>query len=183
MRHFWRAKLFHPDRLAQAAASLDHQLPARSVHAHLLVADLPKQVSARARLGRQGQRQLVLRQPRLVRAPQRRFRAEVAIRRHKASDPLVRTEEVVVRDEVADAQARVRQVLQLDPLQEFALDRLPKPLALAHGFWVVRARHRVVDALFCQQVLEVGFSSPREVLPALVGQDFARLAKARDPVE
>jgi hypothetical protein len=148
------------------------------VHAHLLVADLPEQVRTRPRRARERQRQLIRRQPLLVRAPQRLFRAEIAVRRHQPPDPLVRPEEVVVRDVVGDPLARVTHVLELHPLDQLALDRLPQPLALAHRFRVVGARHHVPDAELPEQLLEFRLAAPREELPPLVAQDLARLAKA-----
>ena len=162
---------------------MHHELAASAVHAHLLVADLAEQISTRARHTGERQGQFVLLQPRFMRVAQGCFRAEVAIGGYKSADPLVRPEEVVVRNEVLNALARILQIFQLDALEEFALHRLPETLALANRFWMVRARHRVMNSLLAKQFLEVRLAAPREVLPALVGQDLARPAEARNAIE
>lgn len=78
---------------------------------------------------------------RLVRLAQRFLRAEVAVGGDQPADPLVRPEEVVVREVVRDPLASVVQILELHALDEFALHALPQALALAHRFGVVCARH------------------------------------------
>jgi len=108
-----------------------HQLAALPVQRDLLVPDLPEEVHALARRLVQRRTQLVLRQPRLQRAPQRRLGPEEAIGRHQATNALVRPEEVVVREEVPHAHAGFRQILRPRPLPKLQPDRLPQPLALA----------------------------------------------------
>src|SRR5689334_7480778 len=113
LRRSGRSKLVQSDPLAQPGARVHHELAALTRHTHLLVADLAEQVHALARQFPERRVDLALRKLRLQRPPQRRLRAEEAIRRHEAVDPLVRAEVVVVRDPVREALACVREILRV----------------------------------------------------------------------
>ena len=85
-----------------------------------------------------------------------------------------------MREEVRQTLASLGQLLRLRTLPEFGPDRFPQPLALPERLGVVRAGDHVADSLASEQPLEVGLATPREVLAALVREDFQRLAEALD---
>jgi hypothetical protein len=100
----------------------------------------------------EGLRELLPRELLLERLAQRVLGTEEAVRRHEAVDALVRTEEVVVPKVVRETDARVGEVGQRDARQEFDLDRLPQPLALAHRLRMVRARDHVLDPFALEEL-------------------------------
>lgn len=158
------------------------ELAALTRQSHLLVADLAEQVHALARRFSHRLIQLARRQTLFVRPAQRLLRPEESIGGDEPTDALVRAEKVVVRDKVRKPLARVRQILRLCALPEFAADRLPQPLALAQGLRVVCSCDDVLDAFAQEHLLKLALAAPGEVLPALVGEHFLGFAKARDAV-
>jgi hypothetical protein len=175
---------FIESKLAPAAARRgDHQLSALAVHRHRLVVDLASEKHRLSKRLAHGERELVAGERRLHRAAHRALGAKEAIRGHHAAESLVRAKVVVVGEIVVKPLARFFESLRPRATPQFLLDRLPQPLALAHGLRVMRARHHVLDPLADEQLLKVALPAPRVVLPPLVGQHFLGLAKLGDPLE
>lgn len=166
--------------LPHAVRRFDDQRALLAVQADLPVAHLPEEVDLWPWSPAKREVELVLSQGSLQGLPQRGPGLEEAVGWHQPVDALVGPEVVVVHEVVPEPFARVRQVRRPRTRPEFLVDRPPEPLALAQGLRMVRPRNHVLDALLQEQLLESALAPPGEVLPALVGQDLLRLAKARD---
>jgi hypothetical protein len=118
-------KLLKTDLSFLASARADHEPTSFAVQGERLIAYLHHRVHALAQRFAKSEQELVLRDLRLDRFAQRLFRAEEAIRRHKPSDPLMRSKVVVVRKEVREPRACVREILRLHACPEFAADGFP----------------------------------------------------------
>jgi hypothetical protein len=94
------------------------------------------------------------------------------IRRHQASDALVRAAEVVAIDEERHSPRAVGEVGKDRTREELVPQRLPESFYLAHRLRVLRPALDMSDALTTKLLLEVRLATPRGVLPTLVGQYF-----------
>jgi hypothetical protein len=110
-----------------------------------------------------------------------RRRTEESIRRHLATNPLMRATEVVGLDEEAHSPLAVRVVREYRPRQKLFPQRLPEPLDLAERLGVVRAALQVLDTLTPKLLRKFRLPSPRHVLATLVRQHLARRSVLRDP--
>jgi hypothetical protein len=153
---------------------LDYHFPLFPVQGHLLVAYLPHQIYRLSGRFPHRQQQFVLLHGLFQCFSDLVLSPEKPVRRHHAVNALVGPEVVVVVDEMAQPFLGFAQVLRLDPLPKFLHDRGPEPFRLAYRLGVVGSRHHVLDAFLAQHLLEVAFSPPGEILPALVGQHFLR---------
>jgi hypothetical protein len=107
-------------------------------------------------------------------------RAEEAVRRDRAVDALMRALKVVVLDEELDAAKAIREVREDRLTQKLLPQRLPETLDLPERLRMLGSALAVVDPMPAQELLKLRRSTPRGVLPTLVGQDLARLAVVRD---
>jgi hypothetical protein len=133
------------------------------------------------------QTQRILGHLRLDARPHLSSRSEVAVRRRQALEPLMRALEVVVLDVKRHATLTVLKVGEHRAAEQLLPQRLPEPLDLAAGLRVMRTALHMIDAVALQLRLELRASSPRGVLPPLIGQDLSRRAivgdAAREPLE
>lgn len=106
--------------------------------------------------------------------------AEVPIRRGHTLKPLMRSLEVVVLDEQRHSALAVLKVGEHRATEQFLPQRLPEPLDLPAGLWMMRPALHVRDAVALKLRLELGASAPGGVLPALVRQDLPRGAVLGD---
>jgi len=179
----FRSEVLHRQLTLPAIRRVDHEPATFTVQRDALVTDLTDEVHRLARRLVERQPQLVLRELPFERLAQRRLSVKEAIRRHQTVDALVRAKVVVVAQPVTEPATRVFEVLRRSAIPKLVGDRLPKALALAERFGVVRAAHDVRNALLREQLLKAALATPSEVLATLVGQDFTRLAEARDAFE
>ena len=177
------AQLVEGELLSLSSLGVDDEPSALAVHRHRTIADLAEEEDRLARGVLEGELELALAHLLLEGLAQGVLRAEEAIRRHHALDPLVRSEVVVVADPVPQPRTRVGQVLGLGPVPEFIADALPQPLALAQRLGVMRAADHVLDALAIQELLEGALAAPGVVLAPLVAEHLPRLAEARDALQ
>jgi hypothetical protein len=99
---------------------------------------------------------------------------EEPVRRRRPFKPLVRTLEVVVLDEQVHPTLAVLEVREHRPREQLLPQRLPEPLDLAAGLWMMRTALDVLDPVPLQFRFELRRAAPRGVLTALVGQDLPR---------
>jgi hypothetical protein len=85
-----------------------------------------------------------------------------------------------VLDEQPNPPLTVLEVREHGLREQLLPQRLPEPLDLAAGLRVVRTALDVNDAVALELRFELGRSTPRRVLAALVGQDLARRAVLAD---
>jgi hypothetical protein len=109
-----------------------------------------------------------------------RRRSEVAVGRHVPIDALMRALEVVVLDEQLESPKAIGEVGEHRLAQKLLPERLPEPLDLSERLGMLWPALAVSDAMSPQQLLKLRRAAPRCVLPALIGQDLARLAVLRD---
>jgi hypothetical protein len=159
---------------------MDHQLATLPMQGHLLAADTAHQVHRASRLLSKRQAKLVFCVLLLQLAAHFAFSAEETVCRAKTPDPLVWSMVVVMGDEVRETLTGVVQLLRIHPAPEFVLHCLPESLTLAQGLRMVAPGHHVANPLLFQELLEAVLATPREVLAALVGQDFHGLSETVD---
>jgi hypothetical protein len=83
---------------------------------------------------------------------------------------------VVVLHPVSDPFARLFERLELRPLQELVLERLPEALDLPQRHRVMRGTADVMDVVALKLLLKPRRATPRGVLRPVVGQQLLRLA-------
>jgi hypothetical protein len=113
--------------------------------------------------------------------PHLRRRPEETVRRHRPSDPLVRTPEVVGLHEECDPALAILEVRKDRPRQKLLPQRLPETLDLPQRLGMVWPALDVPDALTPQLLLEVRVPTPRHVLPSLIRQYLTWRTVLRDP--
>lgn len=106
--------------------------------------------------------------------------AEEAVCRHETSERLVRPLEVVGMNEEPDTACAVCKIRKHRARQKLRPKRLPKAFDLADGLRMLWATLDVANAVAAELVLEFRFAAPSGVLPALIGEDFARRPEVRD---
>ena|GEM_PF-3460715 len=146
---------------------------------HAAPTDAAKQVHRLTQWIPQRQPQLVVAQRPRQRRPQRVLRTKETVRRHTPVDALVRAEEVVVSDPVAQTPLSLRQIVGAHPLPQLLADRLPQTLALAHRLRVTRSRQHMADAQVLQALAESALAAPAVILRTPVREDLRRLAVAQ----
>lgn len=161
-------------------ADLDPQLAAGRSDAEVLIAEPTDEIKRLLH-------RLLLREPERVRLDlglDRRAHvsrgAKEAIRRHQTFDALVRSLEVVVLYEEADAPLAVGEVGEHCLAQKLFPQGLPEALDLAERLGVLRSALAVLDAVAPQELLKLGLPAPRRVLSTLVRQHFTRMSVFRD---
>jgi len=175
-----RPQVLVRDLLNHPFRGLQDQPAPFSVQRNALVADLPDQEYGLADRFVQRQGQLVLPQSLLNGLAHLRFYVEKTVCGNASLDALVGTEMVVMGDKMRQTFLGLGKVLWLDPSPEFLAHRFPETLTLAQGFGMVGAGDHMADALLLQQLLKIALAAPGEILPALVREDFQRLAPALD---
>jgi hypothetical protein len=85
-------------------------------------------------------------------------------------DALVGTFVVVILNPESDPFAGRFEGFKLRPAQELLIERGPEALDFPQRHRVMRGRANVMDVFLLQLLLEPGFSPPRGVLPAIVGE-------------
>jgi hypothetical protein len=115
------------------------------------------------------------------RLPHLRRGPEKPVRRHRPSDALVRSPEVVALHEEGDPTLAILEIGKDCPRQKLIPQRLPEALDLPQGLRMVRAAFNVPDALPPQLRFEIGVPAPGHVLTSLVRQHLARCAVLGDP--
>jgi len=79
---------------------------------------------------------------------------------------------VVVFDPERNALLRFFEVFELCALEELGPDGFPVALDFSQGHGVMRGAANVMNTVLSQFHLELGFSTPRNILPAVVAQEF-----------
>jgi hypothetical protein len=128
-----------------------------------------------------GQGQRVVGHALLDGRPHLRRRPEETIRRHRATNALVRAAEVVGLDKQRDPTLAVVEVRKHRPREKLLPQRLPESLDLSQGLRVVRAALDVTDTLAMELGLEVGVPTPGDVLASLIRQDLTWSAVLGNP--
>ena len=161
-------------------ADLDVKCAAGRRDAEVLVAEATDEIERLLR-------RLLLREPKCVGLHLRfngrtdvRRRAKESVGRHRAVDALVRALEVVVLHEERDSSEGVREVGEDRLAQKLLPKRLPEALDLSERLRMLRAALDMLDAVAAQLFLELRLAPPRRVLPALIGEHFARVAVLGD---
>jgi hypothetical protein len=95
---------------------------------------------------------------------------EEPVGRTQAADPLVGTLVIVIVDPEGTSLHRLVEAVELGPLEEFGLDRLPESLDFTKCHWMVGARSNVLHAVLFHLSFEAGLPSPIGVLAAIVGE-------------
>ena len=90
---------------------------------------------------------------------------------------------VVVGHKMAETFLGFREFLRLNPLPKLFTDRGPKPFGFAYSLWMVRAGNHVLDTVADEKFLKVAFSSPGEILAALVCQHFLGFSEALTAIQ
>lgn len=107
--------------------------------------------------------------------------AEVPIRGGQALKSLMRSLEVVVLDVKPHSALAVLKVGKHRAAEQLLPQRLPEPLDLPAGLWMVWPALHMRDAVALQLRLELRAPAPRGVLPTLIRQDLPRGAVLGDP--
>jgi hypothetical protein len=102
--------------------------------------------------------------------------AEEAVGWHETRERLVRSLEVVRVDEEREPPLTIGEVRENRPRQKLVPERLPKPLDFPERLRVLRPALHVPNVFPPELRLEFRAPAPRRVLPALVRQDFPRVA-------
>jgi hypothetical protein len=108
-------------------------------------------------------------------------RAEVAVRRHQTTEPLVRPLEVVALDEERQSSLTVGEVRKHRATEKLVPQGLPEALDLSQGLGMLRPALDVTDSVLPQPLLEERLAPPGRVLSSLIRQDFLGCAEGRDP--
>lgn len=161
-------------------ADLDAKRAAGGCDAEVLIAETADQIKRLLRRLLLCGEQRVGCHLRLDRCAHVRRCAEEAIRGHESIQPLVRALEVVVLDVEPNTTLTVREIGKYRLAEKLLPQRLPESLDLAERLRMLRSTAHMRDPATAQQLLEVRRATPRAVLPALVGQDLARLAVLGD---
>jgi hypothetical protein len=169
------------DRLGFFVADADTHAAVGRRDAQVAVAQPSHQVKRLARRLLAGQPQAVVDDRLLHRRAHLRRRLEVPVGRHQTFDSLMRALEVVGVDEELEPPLQVCEIGEDRLRQKLVPRRLPESLDLPQRHRVLRPALDVHDAFLPQQLLERRLTSPRRVLPPVVGQDFARPTEATHP--
>lgn len=161
-------------------ADLDAERSIGGGNAEVLVAEATDQIEGLLRRFLLREPQRVLLHLRFDRGPHVSRSAKEAVRGHGAVDALMRPLEIVVLHEQRDALLAILEVCEHRLAQELLPQRLPEPLDLPERLRMLRSTLAVADAASTEKLLELGLAAPGGILPALVGQDLARLAVLGD---
>ena len=181
--HIRYTQVIHGHLLTSPFGCLDDEPAALAMHRHLAATDLAEEEDGFSPSLAECQIELVRAHLLFQSLAQRILGRKEAVGGYETTDSLVRTEVVVMRDEVGEMLSGTREILRLHPFPEFPSDRGPEALAFAERLRMVCAGNHVLNALAHEEFLKLGLSAPGKVLPALVGQDLFGLAEARDTFE
>ena len=140
------------------------------------VAQLADQVEGLSRDLLQREPQRILLDASLHRRAHLRRRPEEAIGRDEPIQRLVRPMEVVAVHEERHSPLAIGEIGEDRAREEFIPQGLPEALDLAQGLRVLRPAGDMRNSVLPQPLFEFGHAAPGPVLPALVGEDLARLA-------
>lgn len=175
-------EVFGFNRSRSALWRLHDEPSALSMQAHSLAVDLADQKHRSTRRFAYRKPDRVAIDRRLDRLSDFALQPKKTVSRNHVSDPLVRTEVVVVIDKMLESLPGLGQLLWPSSAPELGLYRVPKPLAFSERLRMLRARDDVLDAVPDQQLLKFIFSAPAEVLSTLVRQRLLGLSEFLNPV-